>query len=154
MAETVPVGESRNETEQAASRRHPVGHPAHHSGSFHALVHASRVAWHTHHAATATAATSAALSQAMAAESVPQSWHRGLQFIMMQESGGRVGVRNHASSARGLFQLTAAHYPLNPHGAASFGNAVEEAQGGIRYIKERYGTVDNAVAHWRYRHTY
>jgi SLT domain-containing protein len=37
---------------------------------------------------------------------------------------------------------------LNPNGTQSFGNAVEEAQGGIRYIQQRYGTADNAVAFW------
>jgi hypothetical protein len=51
----------------------------------------------------------------------------------------------------GLFQLTAAHYHLNANGVLSFGNAVEEAQGGIRYIRQRYGTADNAVA-FRQRH--
>ena len=156
---------------------HAPGHPPEHVSehapphvrehAFHHLVHthpvthtAARARFHPHGAAEPvhrghpTVSASAALTQAMSAEAVPQSWHPGLQFIMMQESGGRVDVRNPASSARGLFQLTAANYHLNPHGAHSFGNAVEEAQGGIRYIEERYGTVDNAVAHWRYRHTY
>ncbi len=105
-------------------------------------------------AGAASAPVTAALKQAMTAEAVPDSWESGLNYLMMQESGGRVGVRNPASSARGLFQLTASNYHLNPHGVHSFGHAAEEAQGGIRYIKERYGTVDNAVAHWRYKHTY
>jgi len=51
---------------------------------------------------------------------------------MARESGGRVHAKDLVHSARGLFQLTAANYHLNPHGAASFGNAVEEARGGIR----------------------
>lgn len=99
-------------------------------------------------------AVNEALKQAIALEGVPPSWHAGLQFIVAQESDGRVGVQNPTHSARGLFQLTAAQYHLNPNGAQSFGNAVEEAQGGIRYIKQRYGTVDNAVAFWRQHHWY
>ena len=71
-----------------------------------------------------------------------------LEFILDHESSGRVGVRNNVDSARGLFQLTAASYHLNPHGAASFGNATEEAQGGIRYIQARYQTADNAANFW------
>jgi SLT domain-containing protein len=67
---------------------------------------------------------------------------------MAQESSGQVNAHNPFHSARGLFQLTAANYHYNPHGAASFGNGVEEAQGGIRYIRARYGTIDNAVAFW------
>ena len=68
---------------------------------------------------------------------------------MERESGGRTGVANRTDTARGLFQLTRASYHLNPNGAASFGNPVEEAQGGIRYIQERYQTADNAVAFWQ-----
>ena len=95
-----------------------------------------------------------ALAQAMAAEGVPQSWQASLQFIMSKESAGVVDARSPVHSARGLFQLTAANYHYNPHGAASFGNAVEEAQGGIRYIRQRYGTADNAAAFWHQHHWY
>jgi hypothetical protein len=95
-----------------------------------------------------------ALQQAMKLEGVPQSWQAGLRFIMEKESGGQVGVKNPVHSARGLFQLTAANYHLNPNGARSFGNGVEEAQGGIRYIQQRYGSADNAVAFWQQHHWY
>jgi hypothetical protein len=100
------------------------------------------------------AQSDAALSQAMTLEGVPESWQSSLRFIMAQESGGRVDVKNPVHSARGLFQLTAANYHLNPNGARSFGNAVEEAQGGIRYIQQRYGSADKAVEFWRQRHWY
>jgi SLT domain-containing protein len=95
-----------------------------------------------------------ALAQAMALERVPASWQSGLRFIMAQESGGHVDAKSPIHSARGLYQLTAANYHFNPHGAASFGNAVEEAQGGIRYIKQRYGTADNAATFWQSHHWY
>ncbi len=100
------------------------------------------------------AQSDAALQQAMTLEGAPQSWHASLRYIMAQESGGQVDAKNPVHSARGLFQLTAAQYHLNPNGAQSFGNAVEEAQGGIRYIQQRYGTADNAVAFWQQHHWY
>jgi SLT domain-containing protein len=107
------------------------------------------------HSASAIPAQSvAALQQAMRLEGVPDSWQPGLRFIMAQESSGKVDARSPVHSARGLFQLTAANYHLNPRGAGSFGNAVEEAQGGIRYIQERYGTADNAVAFWHQHRWY
>jgi hypothetical protein len=89
-----------------------------------------------------------ALADAMMLEKVPPSWNDSLRFMMGKESGGRIGIQNPGSSARGLFQLTAANHHLNPNGAASFGNGVEQAQGGIRYIKQRYGTADQAMEHW------
>ena len=90
-----------------------------------------------------------ALNAAMAREGVPASWQPHLAFIMAQESGGRVDAKSHIHSARGLYQLTAANYHYNPRGGASFGDAVEEAQGGIRYIRARYGTAENAAAFWQ-----
>ena len=100
------------------------------------------------------AQSNAALQQAMAIEGVPQSWQPALQFIMAQESTGKVNASSPVHSARGLYQLTAANYHFNPNGAASFGNAVEEAQGGIRYIQQRYGTAENAVAFWQQHRWY
>jgi hypothetical protein len=105
-------------------------------------------------AATPLGASVSALSQAMAREGVPASWQPGLTFIMAQESGCKVDAHSPVHSARGLYQLTAANYHYNPRGAASFGTAVEEAQGGIRYIRARYGTADNALAFWQQHHWY
>lgn len=95
-----------------------------------------------------------ALDQAMAREGVPASWRPALAYIMTHESSGQVDAKSPIHSARGLFQLTAANYHYNPNGAGSFGNAIEEAQGGIRYIRARYGTADKAVAFWNQHHWY
>ena len=128
---------------------HPGGarHPAHHAGhSFERLVGGAS---HRHAArASLPAAVTGALQTAIAKEGVPATWQAPLQFIIGQESNGQVGATNHADSARGLFQLTQASYHFNPHGSRSFGNPVEEAQGGIRYIQQRYATADNAAQFW------
>jgi hypothetical protein len=129
------------------------GNSAIHRASFRTLF-SSSTPLSAKPAPTTPSQADAALAQAMAVEKVPQSWHNSLHFIMSHESGGQVDARNPVHSARGLFQLTKANYHLNPRGAASFGNGVEEAQGGIRYIKERYGTADNAVAFWQRHHWY
>lgn len=89
-----------------------------------------------------------ALRRAMAAEHVADEEFDDLLWILAQESGGRVDVHNAHSTARGLFQLLQAQYQLNPHGAASFGNAEEECRGGIRYIMERYHSAKSARAFW------
>jgi SLT domain-containing protein len=80
---------------------------------------------------------------------VPESWEQPLQYIIGQESNGQVGAANHTDTARGLFQLTRAAYHHNPNGAQSFGNPVEEAQGGIRYIQQRYQSAENAMSFWQ-----
>ncbi len=95
-----------------------------------------------------------AVDAAIGAEGVPSTWRSSLLFIAAQESSGQVGVKNTTDSARGLFQLTRASWHLNPNGAESFGNATEEARGGIRYIQARYTTAPNAEAFWRAHHWY
>ena len=129
------------------------------TGRFHSAIHraAARVFGGAPTGPPTSAAPGAsidALGKAMALEGVPASWQPGLTYIMARESGGKVDAQSPVHSARGLYQLTAANYHYNPRGTASFGNAVEEAQGGIRYIRARYGTADNAVAFWNQHHWY
>lgn len=90
----------------------------------------------------------------MTLEGIPATNFDDLLWIMAQESGGKVDTRNHTSSARGLFQLLRAQYDLNPRGIKSFGDAVEECQGGIRYILGRYHTVKAARTFWEEHHWY
>lgn len=128
-------------------------HPSAHTAAFHVPL-MGHPGWVEKPNSVIPAQSDAALQQAMKLEGVPASWGGSLRFIMAQESAGQVNAKNPWHSARGLFQLTAANYHLNPNGARSFGNAVEEAQGGIRYIQQRYGTAGNAEAFWRQHHWY
>jgi SLT domain-containing protein len=89
-----------------------------------------------------------AIREAMALEGVPSSWFDDLVWICANESTGHVGTKNAGSSASGLFQLTKASWGMMPHGADSLGNAVEEARGGIRYIKGRYHSAEKAKHFW------
>ena len=100
------------------------------------------------------AASAQALRTAMSREGVAASDYDDLLWIMAQESMGEVGVRNQSgSSARGLYQLLEEQWAKYlPRGAASIGDGIEESQGGIRYIKDRYGTVAAARAFWNKHH--
>jgi hypothetical protein len=95
-----------------------------------------------------------ALREAMTLEGVAPTQYDDLLWLVAQESGGEVDARNPRSSARGLFQLLKAQYGLNPHGEASFGNAKEECQGGIRYVVGRYRTAHRAREFWLKHHWY
>ena len=90
----------------------------------------------------------------MCEEHIAEVEFNDLLWILAQESAGIVDARNSDSTARGLFQLLHAQYGLNPHGEASFGNAVEECQGGIQYIYGRYHTASNARDFWKRHHWY
>lgn len=96
-----------------------------------------------------------ALSQAMALERMPAASFNDMLWILAQESEGNIGIRNgQGSTARGLFQLLKAQYHFYPNGEKSFGNAVEECQGGIRYVVDRYHTAALARSFWEKHHWY
>jgi hypothetical protein len=89
-----------------------------------------------------------ALREAMAIEGVALTQYNDFRWLMAQESGGMVDLRNGKLSTRGMFQLLPLQFDLNPNGEKSFGNAVEECQGGIRYLLGRYHTAASARLVW------
>jgi hypothetical protein len=126
-----------------------------------AEVHAHRTVrktthhgWQERNPAKIPTVVQLALREAMKIEGVSSSEFNDFLWIMAQETEGRVDVRNSRSSARGLFQLLRAQYHLNPKGEASFGNAVEECQRGIRYMVGRYRTAAAARTFWEKHHWY
>ena len=99
-------------------------------------------------------ASQVALRKALLIEKVSIAQFDDFLWIMAQESAGQVDVRNPSSSARGLFQLLAAQYSMNPTGITSFGDAVEECQGGIHHVMGRYHCATLAKAFWQKHHWY
>jgi uncharacterized protein YjiK len=95
-----------------------------------------------------------ALREAMQLEQISLVEYDDFLWIIAQESGGIVGVRNGKSTARGLFQLLRAQYGLNPNGERAFGIAVEECQGGIHYVIGRYRSAAAAKRFWQQHHWY
>jgi hypothetical protein len=90
-----------------------------------------------------------ALRTAMRLENLPENQFADMAWIMAQESEGIVGVANsRGGNARGLFQLEPVNHHFYPSGEKSIGNAVEEAQGGIRYMRDRYVNAAKAKAAW------
>lgn len=114
----------------------------------------TKAEWVEKHPVHVPEASKEALRQAMELEHVPAAQFQDLLWIMTQESGGRVDIKNRYSTARGLFQLLQANYKLNPNGIQSFGIAVEECQGGIRYVIGRYRTAGAARQFWQQHHWY
>lgn len=120
----------------------------------HRPIKHSKAKWTEKNPSLVPLSSQAALRKAMTIEKVSIEEYNDLLWIMAQESGGVVDVRNSVSTARGLFQLLAAQYPLNPNGMNSFGDAVEECQGGIHYIMGRYHSAKMAKTFWQKHHWY
>jgi SLT domain-containing protein len=114
----------------------------------------TKLVWVEKDPATISANVQNALREAMRIEGVPTTQYNDFLWLIAQESAGVTDARNSRSSARGLFQLLRAQYELNPNGEKSFGNAVEECQGGIRYVKRRYHSAAAAKKFWQEHHWY
>lgn len=115
---------------------------------------AAKVAWTEKDPADVPLRVRVALKEAMRIEGVSAVHYKDLLWIIAQESGGVINARNPSSTARGLFQLLRAQYSLNPNGEKSFGNPVEECQGGIHYVMGRYHSAAAAKSFWRQHHWY
>ncbi len=87
-----------------------------------------------------------ALHEAMILEHVPETWYDDLAWICAAESPGHTGVKN--ASGSGLFQLVSTQAGGTAGSKATLGDAIDEARGGIRYIKDRYGDAANAKVFW------
>ena len=111
-------------------------------------------AYEEHDPAEVPLSVQVALREAIRLEKVSPLEYQNYLWLIAQESTGKVNARNSKSTARGLFQLMRAQYGLNPHGEKSFGNAVEECQGGIRYVVGRYRTAAAAREFWQRKHWY
>ncbi len=120
----------------------------------HRVIKQAKHPWVAKSPDTVPETSQAALKTAMKLAGLPNSDFNDLLWIMAQESEGKVNAHNPKSTARGLFQLLRNQYDLNPNGEKSFGNAVEEAQGGINYIVGRYHTVHAAREFWEKHHWY
>ncbi len=83
---------------------------------------------------------------------VPRSWasNPALLELVEHESGWSPGAKNPTSSAFGLFQFLdstwQSYLPEVPYGTR---DPYWQAVGGLRYIKQRYGTPERAWAFWR-----
>ncbi|WP_168794141.1 hypothetical protein [Paraburkholderia aromaticivorans] len=110
----------------------------------HRQVKPGKHGWVTKNPLIVPIASQDALRKAMEFEGISPTEFSDLLWIMAQESAGVVNAHDPASTARGLFELLHVQYGLNPNGEKFFGNAVEECQGGIRYIMGRYHSAANA----------
>jgi hypothetical protein len=106
-------------------------------------------AWRTVHvagtASPAGGAAGAGVQAAVNAVAQRYGWGQGtsqwnsLSLLIQKESGWNPNAANPTSSARGLFQkMTSIHGPVEP-------TAAGQAEWGLKYIKDRYGTPSAAL---------
>lgn len=120
----------------------------------HRPIKSGKPAWQEKDTKNISPIVKTALREAMRLERISATEYEDFLWLIAQESAGIVGARNSKSTARGLFQLLRAQYGLNPNGERSFGIAIEECQGGIRYVAGRYRSAAAAKQFWLRHHWY
>lgn len=120
----------------------------------HRPIKSGKPEWHEKDTKSISPIVKTALREAMRLERISSTEYDDFLWLIAQESGGIIGARNGQSSARGLFQLLRAQYGLNPNAERSFGIAIEECQGGIRYVVGRYRSAAAAKQFWLQHHWY
>jgi soluble lytic murein transglycosylase-like protein len=92
------------------------------------------------------------VSQAINQTGVGADWTPAIKWIINMESSGNPNAQNPNSTAYGLMQIL--DNTWGQCGSTKTSNPVQQVVAGIDYIKQRYGTADNAKAFWQQNHWY
>jgi soluble lytic murein transglycosylase-like protein len=92
------------------------------------------------------------VSQAIKQTGVGDDWEPALKWIISKESSGNPNAQNPNSTAYGLMQFLDDTW--DNYGVTKTSDPVQQVIAGIEYIKQRYGTADNAKAFWQKHHWY
>jgi hypothetical protein len=87
------------------------------------------------------------ISQALQKTGADSSWLSPMMEIAARESGYNPGAQNHTSTAYGLFQFLNGTW--NGTGVSKTSDPVAQSVAAVNYIKQRYGTAQNALAFWQ-----
>jgi len=78
---------------------------------------------------------------------VGSDWYEPLQWIISKESSGNPAATNSSSGAYGLMQFLPQTW--GNYGYTKTSDPTKQIEAGINYIKQRYGTAQNAKAFWQ-----
>jgi LysM repeat protein len=103
---------------------------------------------------TGRAALQGAADRATSQAGVPASWSKSpaLWTLLQHESGLNPRAKNPSSTAYGLFQFLDSTWKTV--GATKTSDPQKQFEAGYKYIKQRYGTPENAWAFWQKHHWY
>ncbi|HYV47359.1 MAG TPA: LysM peptidoglycan-binding domain-containing protein [Myxococcaceae bacterium] len=104
--------------------------------------------------ATGRAALQGAADRATSQAGVPASWSKSpaLWTLLQHESSLNPRAQNPSSTAYGLFQFLDSTWKTV--GATKTSDPEKQFVAGYKYIKQRYGTPENAWAFWQKHHWY
>lgn len=95
-----------------------------------------------------------AISDAVKLNGMPPSWVKPIMELVARESSLDPTAANPSSSAKGLFQFldgTRANYGGNK---VDWNDPYQQSVAGVKYIMDRYGTPEKALAFWDKNHYY
>lgn len=94
------------------------------------------------------ATAKSAVSSAISTVGVPSNWLEPLLELVARESSFNSNAKNPKSTAAGLFQFLNATRKDYGGSSVDWSDPTQQSIAGIKYIKKRYGTPENALKHW------
>lgn len=79
---------------------------------------------------------------------LPDSWLKPTLELVARESSFNVNAKNPDSTAHGLFQFLDATRKNYGWKGVDWSNPQHQALAGLKYVKDRYGTPEDALKHW------
>lgn len=79
---------------------------------------------------------------------LPQSWLKPTLELVARESSFDSNAKNSKSTASGLFQFLDGTRKDYGWSGVDWSNPTHQALAGLKYIKDRYGSPENALAFW------
>ena len=89
-----------------------------------------------------------AIAQAIIDGGYPQSWLQPVLELVARESSFNPAAKNPKSSAAGLFQFLDATRKEYGGSNVDWSDPYQQAVAGIKRIKDRYGTPEDALRFW------
>lgn len=97
---------------------------------------------------TAYAAASSNISRVLKETGKPTSWQKPLEELVARESSFNPNAANPKSSARGYFQFLDMTRKNYGGSKVNWSDPHQQTVAGIKYVIDRYGTPEKALAFW------
>lgn len=79
---------------------------------------------------------------------IPESWLKPTLELVARESSFNSSAKNKKSTAAGLFQFLDGTRASYGGKSVDWSDPNQQALAGLKYIKDRYGTPEKALAFW------
>jgi hypothetical protein len=91
---------------------------------------------------------SSAIAQGLNQAGAPASWQKGMEELAARESSFNPNAANSKSTAKGLFQFLDSTRSNYGGKSVNWSDPIAQSAAAAKYVKDRYGTPEDALRFW------